>query len=173
MIRTAPGKASGDVVSLVLLPHRSLTRVGLAAFLIGQSIVAGGYALLAAWRGNIFAPLFAVLELGFVGCCMARVWKVSAAGQIITLTPTQLDVAATSGPQTAQFHPYWAHVRLETGRWRGWPSRLLVGSHGREVEIGAFLNEDERQALAQRLTELLQAANASGGRKENSKGDEE
>jgi len=171
MIRTAPGKASGDAVSLVLLPHRSLTWTGLVAFLIGQSIVAGGYALLAAWRGNVFAPVFALLELGFVGWCMARVWKVSAAGQIITLTPTQLDIAPTSGPPTAQFHPYWTHVRLETGRWRGWPSRLLVGSHGREVEIGAFLHEDERQALAQRLTELLQAANA-GGDKENSKGDE-
>ena len=160
MIRTAPGKASGDAVSLVLLPHRSLTWTGLVAFLIGQSIVAGGYALLAAWRGNVFAPVFALLELGFVGWCMARVWKVSAAGQIITLTPTQLDIAPTSGPPTAQFHPYWTHVRLEAGRWRGWPSHLLVGSHGREIEIGAFLNEDERQALAQRLTELLQAANA-------------
>jgi len=172
MIDTAPGKAPFEAVSLVLLPQRSLTRAGLVAFLIGQSIVAGGYALLAAWRGNVFAPVFAVLELGFVSWCMARVWKVSAAGQIITLTSTQLDVAATSGPQTAHFHPYWAHVRLEAGRWRGWPSRLLVGSHGREVEIGAFLNEDERQALAQRLTELLQAANAGGSRKENSKGDE-
>ena len=98
MIRTAPGKASGDAVSLVLLPHRSLTWTGLVAFLIGQSIVAGGYALLAAWRGNVFAPVFALLELGFVGWCMARVWKVSAAGQIITLTPTQLDIAPTSGP---------------------------------------------------------------------------
>jgi len=160
MIRTAPGKASGDVVSLVLLPHRSLTRAGLAAFLIGQSFVAGGFAVLAAWRGNVFAPVFAILELGFVGWCMARVWKVSAAGQIITVTPTQLEIAPTSGPQTAQFHPYWTHVRLEAGSWPGWPSRLLIGSHGREVEIGAFLNEDERQALALRLTELLQAANA-------------
>src|SRR5258708_4749634 len=97
MIRTAPGKAPGDAVSLVLLPHRSLTRAGLVAFLIGQSLLAGGYALLAAWRGNVFAPVFAVLELGFVSWCMARVWKVSAAGQVITLTPTQLDIAATSG----------------------------------------------------------------------------
>jgi hypothetical protein len=40
------------------------------------------------------------------------------------------------------------------------------------VEIGAFLNEDERQMLAQRLMELLRAANAGCGSKENSKGDD-
>ena len=60
-------------------------------------------------------------------------------------------------------------MRLERGSWRGWPSRLLVGSHGREVEVGAFLNEDERQALARRLMELLQATNAGGGSMEKSK----
>lgn len=166
MIRTATGKAPGDTVSLVLLPHRSLTRVGLVAFLVCQSLMAGSYALLAAWRGNVFAPAFAVLELALVCWCMTRVWKASSAGQIISLTPTQLDIAATSGKESQHFHPYWVKVRVEPGAWRGWPSRLLVGSHGRFVEIGAFLNEDERRALAQRLMELLQAANAGGDRRE-------
>jgi uncharacterized membrane protein len=171
MIRTAPGKVSGDVVSLVLLPHRSLTRPGLVAFLLGQSLVAGGYALLAAWGGNVFAPVFAVVELAVVVYCLVRVWRASAAGQIITLTPEQLDIAPTSGTESAHFHPYWAQVRLEEGTWRSWPSRLLVGSHGRFVEVGAFLNEDERRVLAQRLTELLRSANARGGTNENSKGE--
>jgi len=173
MTRTASGKASGDPVSLVLLPHRSLTRAGLVTFLVGQSLVGGGYALLAAWRGNVFAPVFAALELGLVAWCLARVWKASGAGQIITLTPTQLEIVPMAGAPAAYFHPYWVKVRSEPGSWRGWSSRLLVGSHGREVEIGAFLNEDERQALAQRLMELLRTANARGGSTEILKGDDE
>ena len=172
MTRTATGKAPGDRVSLVLLPHRSLTRAGLVAFLVGQSLVAGSYALLAAWRGNVFAPLFAVLELALAGWCMARVWKASGSGQVITLTPAQLDIAPTSGREHACFHPYWTHVRLEPGAWPGWPSRLLLGSHGREVEVGAFLNEDERQVLARRLTELLRDAHDRGGTMEQSKGED-
>jgi len=168
MIRTAPGKTPGDAVSLLLLPHRSLTRDGLAAFLVGQSCAAGGFALLAAWKGNVFAPVFAALELGVVAYCLARVWRASGSGQIITLTPTRLEIASTSVGEGAQFHPYWTHVRLEAGAWRGWPSRLLIGSHGREVEIGAFLNEDERRALAQRLIELLRTTNARKGSVEGS-----
>ena len=105
--------------------------------------------------------------------CLARVWKASGRGRIITLTPTLLDVAPTFGAEGSQFHPYWTHVRLERGSWPAWPSRMLVGSHGHEVEVGAFLNEDERQALARRLTELLQAMNARRGSMEITKGDEE
>jgi uncharacterized membrane protein len=155
MTEMAPRTASDNPVSVLVLPHRSLTRAGLAVFLAAQSLAAGGFAVVAAWRGNVFAPAFAVLELGVVAYCLARVWSASAKGQIITLTPSQLNIAATSGAAPANFHPYWVRVRLEPGRWRGWPSRLLVGSHGREVEIGAFLNDEERRELAQRLTELL------------------
>jgi uncharacterized membrane protein len=41
-------------------------------------------------------------------------------------------------------------ARLEAGN-----GRLLLSSHGRDLEIGAFLAEPERVELAQRLTVLL------------------
>jgi len=162
MTEMAPGPASGGQVSLLVLPHRSLTRAGLVAFLVGQCLAAGGFALLAAWRGNVFAPGFAVLELGVVAWCLARVWSASGRGQVITLSPSLLEVAAVASAEPLRFHPYWVRVRLEPARWRGWPSRLLIASHGREVEIGEFLNDDERRELAQRLTELLRPLQDSG-----------
>jgi uncharacterized membrane protein len=36
-----------------------------------------------------------------------------------------------------------------------WPSRLLLAAHGRSVEVGAFLTEDERIALKARLGGVL------------------
>jgi uncharacterized membrane protein len=154
MSEQVSGSIPGETVSVMVLPHRSLSRSGLIGFLVAQSLAAGIFALLAAWQGNVLAPAFAVLELGVVAYCLHRVWRASGEGQIITLTPSRLQVTATR-VGSAQFHPYWVRLRLEPGRWRGWPSRLLLGSHGREVEVGAFLNERERRLLAQRLTELL------------------
>jgi len=143
-----------ETVSVMVLPHRSLSRAGLVGFLAAQSLAAGIFAALAAWQGNVLAPVFAVLELGVVAYCLHRVWRASGSGQIITLTPSQLQVSgAGAGP--VQFHPYWVRVRLAPGRRSGWPSRLLLGSHGREVEIGEFLNDVERRLLAQQLTQLL------------------
>jgi uncharacterized membrane protein len=167
MSEQGPGSIPGETVSVMVFPHRSLSRSGLIGFLLAQSLAAGIFALLAASQGNVLAPVFAVVELGVVAYCLLRVWRVSGEGQIITLTPSRLQISATRAG-SAQFHPYWVRVRLEAGRWRGWPSRLLLGSHGREVEVGAFLNDAERRLLAQRLTELLRPMQDRGGATENS-----
>ncbi len=143
-------------VRLLVLPHRSLSRAGLSVFLAAQSFAAGAFAGLAAWRGNVFAPAFALLELAVVAFCLHRVWRNSAIGETISLHPDALEVARMDeGAPVQRFHPYWAQLQLRPGRRFGWPSRLILRSHGREVEIGAFLNETERKALARRLQTLL------------------
>ena len=167
MSEQASGSIPGETVSVMVFPHRSLSRSGLIGFLLAQSLAAGIFALLAASQGNVLAPVFALLELGVVAYCLRRVWRTSGEGQIITLTPSRLEVTPTHAG-SAQFHPYWVRVRLEPGRWRGWPSRLLLGSHGREVEVGQFLNEAERRLLAQRLTQLLRSMQDRGRATENS-----
>lgn len=154
MSEQVAGSIPGETVSVVVLPHRSVSRSGLASFLVAQSLAAGVCAMLAAWQGNVLAPAFAILELGLMAYCLGRVWRASGVGQIITLTPSRLQID-TGRAEPAQFHPYWVRLRLLPGRRSGWPSRLLLGSHGRELEVGEFLNEAERRMLAQRLTQLL------------------
>lgn len=150
---------SGGAVRMMILPHRSLSRAGLWLFLAAQSVAAGGFAGLAAWRGNVFAPAFAVLELAAVAYCLVRVWRASAGGESITLTASMLEIARIGNcAPPARFHPYWAQLVLQPGRCYGWPSRLLLRSHGRSIEIGRFLNEAERRDLAQRLAALLAQA---------------
>ncbi len=54
-----------------------------------------------------------------------------------------------------EFQRSWVNVALERS-WNSWyPSRLLIRSHGREVEIGRCLNEQERQGLAQELRNVF------------------
>lgn len=149
---------SGGAVRMMILPHRSLSRAGLWLFLAAQSIAAGGFAGLAAWRGNVFAPAFAALELAAVAYCLVRVWRASAGGESITLTASTLEIAHIGNSAPSRFHPYWAQLVLQPGRCYGWPSRLLLRSHGRSIEIGRFLNEAERRDLAQRLAALLAQA---------------
>ena len=148
---------------MLVLPHRSLSRAGLVGFLLAQALAIAVFAVLAAVGGNVFAPGFAILAMWFVAFCFMRIWRKSGAGQIVTITPSQLEIATTAGTPTARFHPYWTRVRLEQGRHRGWPERLLIGSHGREIEIGAFLNDDERRDLARRMTDLVRDAQRREG----------
>jgi uncharacterized membrane protein len=163
MSEQVSGSIPGEAVSMVVLPHRSLSGAGLGGFMLAQGLAAGGFAAMAAWQGNVLAPAFAVLELALVACCMHRVWRASGRGQLITLRPSRLEIAGAGCAEPACFHPYWVRVRLVAGRRRGWPSRLLLVSHGREVEVGVFLNDAERRILAQRLTDLLRPLQEGGG----------
>jgi uncharacterized membrane protein len=53
------------------------------------------------------------------------------------------------------FPRHWAQVRIRAAASPLHPSRLTIESHGRRFEVGSFLNEQERQGLAQRLRRLI------------------
>lgn len=57
--------------------------------------------------------------------------------------------------ERVEFPRGWAQVALERPASRNHPSRLLIRSHGRQCEIGAFLTDEERESLSRRLRELL------------------
>jgi len=58
------------------------------------------------------------------------------------------------GERSGSLNRYWAQVRLSAGgRW--YPSKLLVGSHGNFVEIGAALTEEDRLRTAKKLQRAL------------------
>ncbi|MHB8679897.1 MAG: DUF2244 domain-containing protein [Rudaea sp.] len=162
MIEQTSAPPQDAKATVAVFPHRSLSRAGLAVYFAAQSIATLGFALLAAWRGIVLAPVFAVLVLAATAWCVVRVWRASVRGQLVTITPRDVEIAAAGGV-TAHYHPYWMRVRLVAGRWPGWSSRLFVGSHGRETEVGAFLNDAERRELAQRLERLLRDANSRNG----------
>lgn len=153
---------------MLVLPHRSLSRAGLTGFLLAQGFAIAAFAVMAAIGGNVFAPGFALLAMWFVAFCLTRIWRKSGAGQVVTITASQLEIATTAGMPTARFHPYWTKVRLERARHRGWPARLMIGSHGREIEIGAFLNDEERRDLARKITDLVRDAQRRGGSQDTS-----
>lgn len=58
------------------------------------------------------------------------------------------------GETSGKLNRYWTQVRLAAGgHW--YPSRLLVGSHGRYVEIGTALTEEDRIKTAKALQRAL------------------
>jgi uncharacterized membrane protein len=49
----------------------------------------------------------------------------------------------------------WAQIRLLRPRIRWYPSQLVIRSHGKAVELGGFLNEEERHQLAGKLQRAI------------------
>jgi uncharacterized membrane protein len=65
------------------------------------------------------------------------------------------------GEAVSVFPRHWARVTLHAPPTALHPSRLLFESHGRAREVGRFLTEDERRALAARLKQLVGNVNES------------
>ncbi len=77
--------------------------------------------------------------------------------QTITISSETVEIEDCHPPRQScvVFPRHWAQVRIRAGDSPLHPSRLTVESHGRRHEIGSFLNEQERQALALRLKRLI------------------
>lgn len=135
-----------------LRPNRVLSLRGLRRLIMMLAALALTTAGLGAWQGNVFAPLFALVESAAVAVALTVAWHAGDRGERITLDETSLEVRSLPGQRRTCFQSHWVHVRLRPGRGR---YRLVLASHGREVEIGAFLADGERTELSRKLMVLL------------------
>jgi uncharacterized membrane protein len=139
-------------------PHRSLTQLGFVWFL-------GITAFL------IALPIFAVLGspvvwalLPFIVATVAAIWLALRKNgrdrsilEELVITPTRVTLAR-HGPagrkQEWEANPHWLRVTLHEDGGPV-PNYLTLKAKGREVELGAFLAEEERKALHSEVKELL------------------
>ena len=101
------------------------------------------------------APLFAVAARRTVflcqrlrdvlRCCRHHV-------ELITLTDEHIEIdSQAAGQQSIVFPRHGAQVKLRRAASPLRPSPLLIMSHGHSLEVGSFLREEQRRALAERL----------------------
>lgn len=140
----------------VIRPNRSLslrhTRLFFALVLLTSLLVAGF-----SWLGgNVFAPLFAVLDVVFLAVVFWLVWRRAERAEVIRVGPERVSVSRLPELVDAlDEHPRW--VRVERT-----PGMLYLASHGRRVRVGAFLGESERERLRNELEHGLNLARDQG-----------
>ncbi len=144
----------------VLRPNRSLTARGATFFLVSLLVVYLAIGIPLALVGLWLILPFAGLELLAVGGCVYVAMGRSARCEVVSVDDQT--VVVESGRQRperrSEFKRAWVQVRLQTSGHRWYPSRLTIGSHGKLIEIGAFLNEDERRRFAKELALQLRSA---------------
>lgn len=147
MIQRQPVSRAGEY-RLVLRPNASLSpsQARLLVGLLGVAMVAIGlgFAAVGAWLVLPFSGGELLLLIYALSCSMR--W--SAAREVITVC--QDKVFIEKGPEGEQRHQF-LRAWFQTNWQPGPIPRLLVGSHGKWVEVGAFLGEEEKRALAKAL----------------------
>ena len=142
-----------------IAPHCSLTPRSAWLFFLSFCAVCFGFSGYVAAQG--FWPVlpFAGLEMAVLGWAMYASLQRRHHLQSILVTENEVIVEENDLKSRSHmvFPRHWAQVKLCSAKTPLHPSRLRIESHGRGCDIGSFLNEQERQGLAQRLRRLIGA----------------
>ncbi len=153
----ASSAESAAAARIVLQPNRSLSRRHACRFFTALVLTDLALAAASLYSGAWPVLPFLLLQLAGIGALLWCLRRRAHDHEVITLNDRYLRVERRQGMHTTahEFQRYWVRVALRPVR-HGWhPSRLLIRSHGREVEIGAELLEEQRLALAQNLKQTV------------------
>lgn len=140
-------------------PNRSLSREGMLVFFIAVAVlsllVALRFILLGAW---LVLP-FTLLEIVVLGGGLYLFERGSRYSETIQIGPDSILFIARSGVKVLQecrFQTHWVNIVLQLDQRSWYPGKLLLQSHGRSVEIGVCLTEDDRKAFAATIKASLE-----------------
>ena len=144
------------VFEAVLTPHQSLGRRGGLILMGGLAFLSAGislrFLLLGAWPVMAFSGVEIMLALVLLAIHRRR----GRMRETIRLSEQEITVvqtAAGGARRSFSLPSAWVQVRLESIGGR--QSRLMLRSHGRDGEVGAFLHEPERRSLFEALQGAL------------------
>ena len=143
-----------------LAPHCSLSVRGAQLFFISVCVptfgVAGAATVLGYWPILPFAGAEIALLAWALKTNMARRFE----HEHIEITETEVVIEQSRGtPRRIMFPRHWSRVNIR--RPNSPPSSLVIESHGRCLEVGKFLTEEERRQLAAQLKLLIGGMNQS------------
>lgn len=156
MVESKRDPTNGSI-HIVLRPNASLTKRQALAVVMGvgffMASIAAGFTLLGLW---LVVP-FSGAEWLLLAWCFGVTFKKCAVRETITITESAVLVEKESGKgaEANRFQRAWVALDLSDPPHKNHPSRLAFRLHGRQVEIGGFLVESERQELACELRRIL------------------
>ncbi|MCB1335590.1 MAG: DUF2244 domain-containing protein [Roseivivax sp.] len=156
--RWTPDTATTHTAELRLWPHNSLPAKGFAVFILATFTLA--VVPLFALLGTVLLwgllP-FMLIALGGTWYALRRNERDRQIVEVLTLTPETLHLTRTNPRGERQewdCNTYWAKVEMHQ-KGGPVPHYVTLKGGGREVEIGAFLSEDERKALYADLSDRV------------------
>ena len=152
--------AERPIFSATLTPHRSL---GPSGFMVVM-LITGGVSFVA---GIAFWAIGAWPVVGFLGVDVLLVWfafrwnyRSARAFEEVRVSRTEILIRKVSPygrEQEYRFNPFWVRLSISREEDEG-VTRISLFSRGHKVDIGGFLNPDDRTSFAGAFQAALASA---------------
>jgi uncharacterized membrane protein len=152
---------SGDSRQILQLwPHQSLSPMGFAGFILGTSLLITLPLLPLLGSAALWGLLpFLVVAISGLWWALRRSNRDNQILEVLELGPEDAQLTRHNprgAPQDWVCNRYWTTVELHE-HGGPVPNYVTLRGNGREVEIGAFLSEDERKELYHDLRRRIRA----------------
>lgn len=150
---------SGRDCHWIIRPNQSLSWRRAVQVYTAITGVVLGIGLVFAWHGYWPVLPFAGLEILVLGVAFYTCLSRSQVREVVTITRDTISVQrGRKRPEEYWECPRaWARINMERAPIAWYPSRLSVAFQGRQIEIGRFLSEMERQHLAVELQGMVRS----------------
>ena len=157
MVRIQRPARTEDSVRVVAWANNCLNLDQLLLMIGVLNAVSLALAVMLAWIGFWPVLIFAILHLALTGGALFYAWLRNQRRDIVEIDADGIRIIQDTGRgrATNEFSGSWTRVEVMPPHNRWYPHRVLVGEYGRQVEVGRFLNDEERLELAEYIRQSL------------------
>lgn len=142
---------------IVLKPNNSATWrfniIIIASLAVIALIISVAFLFNGLWLILPFAGLeLMLLYLGLILCVHANTTT-----EVITFHDNTVIVekGRTRPENSWQYQRSWAKIYVKTPEYRGHPKRIFIRSHGKDLELGTFLNKQDKESFISSLKNIV------------------
>mgnify|MGYP001816064693 CR=1 FL=1 len=102
---------------------------------------------------------FAFLVIATVYVCLYLRVRENIKTEIITFNDSTVVVerGRYHAEDTWKYHRLWTKIFVKKPQLRGYPKQIFIRSHGKELELGSFLNKKDKEILIKDLKTVVYA----------------
>jgi len=149
--------SEGCGAKFIILPNKSLTWKQALIVYLFISVFCISVALWFAVSGLWLELPFTGLEVLILGFAFYACAKRSSNIEVVGIHPDTIYIeSGRIKPESRhEFKTAWVKISILKSKYKGYPSRLTIGSQDKAVEIGAALIEEERLRLAKKIRKTI------------------
>lgn len=156
MVETSINENTGLAI-IVLRPNNSASWRFNMLIVASLAFIAFCLSTYLALQGLWVVFPFAVLEIGFLFICLYLRLRANINTEVITFDEGSVVVerGCYHAEKTWKYHRMWAKIYVKKPVTRGYPKQIFIRSHGKELELGSFLNKKDKEILIKDLKHIV------------------
>lgn len=158
MVKTSINENTG-LSTIVLRPNNSSSWHFNMVIVSSLAFIAFCISTFFALQGLWLIFPFAGLEVSFLFICLYLRLRANIKTEVITFDETSVTVERGSYhvDKTWKYHRIWAKIHVKKPLRYGHQKQIFIRSHGKELELGSFLNKSDKDILIKDLKNVIYA----------------